>query len=612
MGKTEKPRNKCDRVDVYYFTPKTNLRMRSLNDVEKFCKENKLIFDPNQFSFQPETIHPNLIDKTTSDDSGDANFTCHSPENLDEELENVFIHECYNVEVPSSYNESQDCQDKSLWDKAMSDELNMMEERHVWKLVDPPQNQTVLGSKWVYTIKKNEANVPVKYKARLVCQGFRQKPGIDYNEVFCPVINFNIVKLLFILLVCMLKWYHCQIDICSAYLYGILKEPVYMKQPTGYEVRGSEHKVCLLTKSIYGLHQSAREFNNTLDSTLKELGFTKVSWCNCLYRLNDAILIVYIDDMVLFCKSKEYVNEVLSLVKSKLDITELGATKYLLGVNFETIGNSIFLHQKTYVERLMLKFKDLPKGFVTLPLKVGCTLPSKVKDDEIVETDIMKSFPYRSMIGSLLFLATRSRCDISFSVNVLSQYCNGYTYKHWCYVVDLMNYVFSTKDYKINLSNISGNELIAFSDANWGSSLTNRHSSSGHIILFGNVPFSWKSSKQRCIALSTMESEFIALTESVKELVWYSRILNELNLIESVKPKQYCDNEAAIYFVRNNPENLKTKHIDIKYQFIRQLINEKLFDLEFVSSRNNLADFLTKPLLVNKFKVFLNNIFCNV
>ena len=143
-----------------------------------------------------------------------------------------------------------------------------------------------------------------------------------------------------------------------------------------------------------------------------------------------------------------------------------------------------------------MKFKDLPRSNISLPFKVGYKLLPKVKAEDIVENDVMKQYPYRTLIGCLQFLASRSRPDITFAVNIMSQFCSGYTYQHWTVLADIVNYVFNTRNYMLNLSNVKDCRLVAYSDASWGSILSSRHSMSHHILLFGNIPFSWKSSKQ--------------------------------------------------------------------------------------------------------------------
>ena len=370
-----------------------------------------------------------------------------------------------------------------------------------------------------------------------------------------------------------------------------------MRQPKGFEIPGKENKVCLLLKAIYGLHQSGKEWYNEIESILESLAFVKLDWCNCVYTINNEIyLLLYVDDIIIFAKNKSLMDDTISKLKAKINIQDLGKVKYLLGVNFDEIVHKYYLHQTTYIEKLMIKFEDLSRNHVDLPLKLGIVPPREEKG--IVENEIMRKFSYRTLIGCLSFLADRSRPDISFAVNFMSQFCNAYNYEHWKIVVDIINYVFNTKDYKLNLSNVENTGLVSYSDANWGSNLMKRYSTSGYIILFDNVPFMSKSIKQKCVALSTLESEFIALVECVKELVWFSNVLNSSNVLkrEMRKPTQFCDNQSAIYFSKNSVENIKTKHIDIKLLFIRDWLKKEKFELKYICSKSNIADFLTKPI----------------
>ncbi|GBM44103.1 Retrovirus-related Pol polyprotein from transposon TNT 1-94 [Araneus ventricosus] len=599
----EKPRTKSKRIDVYYYPPSKE-RLRSINDVKIYCQKNKLEFDPNQFNFKPTKANTRFEEKsechneTSSDSVDEASF-----------VNDIFQNEIYMTEIPKTFKETQISPDKEKWNEAMSEEIKLMQNRKVWDLVEPKSNMKVLGCRWVYNIKHDEKNNVKKYKSRLVAQGFKQRPGVDFTDVFAPLVNFDIIKFLFVLLVCILGWNHCQIDVKGAYLYGNLDIPIYMQQPEGFVLKGCEHYVCRLQKSIYGLHQSGRQWNLELSEILFGLGFHQNDLCNGLYTKSNCILLVYVDDIVVFSKSQSDLEDSILNIKIKLEITELGPVRYLLGVNFERIGDSVYLHQNTYINKLKTRFKNLPRRRSTLPLKVGCILPDRIKENEIIETELMRQIPYKTLIGCLSFIANRSRPDIAFAVNTMSQFCNGYTYHHWTIVVDILNYVFNTMYYKINLSDTHNTRLTMYSDSSWGCKLNDRHSTSGYIMLFGNVPITWKSQKQKCIALSSMEAEFIALTESVKCIIWYSKILKELNLIDFRMPELYCDSQSAIHFSKNNIENNKTKHIDIKYKFVRKLLYDKEFELNYINSKENLADFLTKPLVKEKFLSVIKVIF---
>lgn len=168
------------------------------------------------------------------------------------------------------------------------------------------------------------------------------------------------------------------------------------------------------------MHQSGREWNDKFDNILKSLGFDEISWCNCVYSFNnDAILLVYVDDLILFARNEVLIRKITKLIKSKVDIQELGEVKYILGVNFERGKNEYYMHQRTYIEKLMIKFKELPKSNVSLSLKIG-SLPPKEETGELIETNLMKKFPYRSLIGCLVFLANRSRPDMYIFLSKLN------------------------------------------------------------------------------------------------------------------------------------------------------------------------------------------------
>ncbi|GFS82142.1 retrovirus-related Pol polyprotein from transposon TNT 1-94 [Trichonephila clavipes] len=178
------------------------------------------------------------------------------------------------VTIPNCYKQAIRSRDASKWHDAMDKEINVMMERKILDLVDHLDNIKILENRWVYTIKYDENNKIVRYKARLVARGNTQLRGESFDEVFSPVINFTIVRLCFTICVCLWKWTHIQVDITNAYLYANLDTVIYMKQPTGYEI--DNNKVCKLRKAIYGLHQSGRQWFLELEYKL-ELFFSKLN-----------------------------------------------------------------------------------------------------------------------------------------------------------------------------------------------------------------------------------------------------------------------------------------------------------------------------------------------
>lgn len=195
--------------------------------------------------------------------------------------------------IPNTYDQAVNSENKIEWECAMREELETIQQRNVWEEIDTPSNKNILPCRWVFTIKR-DANEKLKFKARLVAGGHRQKYGIDYDEIYSPVVDFSIIRFCFSYFVSKLKWIHRQIDVKGAYLYGNLSHEIYMRQPPGFEKEG---KTLLLNKSLYGLHQSGLEWFRELNNIFMKLGFESLQHTKCGYKWKDvAIIPVYVDD----------------------------------------------------------------------------------------------------------------------------------------------------------------------------------------------------------------------------------------------------------------------------------------------------------------------------
>lgn len=478
-------------------------------------------------------------------------------------------------------------------------EIETIKERNVWHLEKLPQNHTPVGCRWVYAIKKDEKGRIAKYKARLVAQGFKQIPGDSFEETYSPVVNFSVIRFLFSLLVSFLKWPHTQLDVTSAYLYAPLQEIVYMKQPQGFEEKGKEHLHCRLDKALYGLHQSGRVWYFEIDKVLHNLGFKNFESCNCVYILNgNIILALYVDDIVIFGKNQHLINEAIKLLQTKFKIKILGRTRKLLGIEFEDSKTGILIHQHTYINEILNRFNKYKIPISSLPISKNVVYSRSDCPKTPDEINEIKDLPYRSIIGCLSFLASRTRPDIAYAVNLFSQFQSNPGYNHWNGLLKLLGYVQYTHKLKLSL-NCTNYNISVFSDADFASNKDDRTSMSGQIALLGNSPISWRSAKQKNVSLSTMESEFVALTDAAKEMIWLDRILDECvthKLIKSkIKTKLLVDNQSAIFYVKSPIENLRNKYFATKVAFIRNYIYEDKCELLYVKSKENLSDIFTKP-----------------
>lgn len=482
----------------------------------------------------------------------------------------------------------------------MLKELQTMHERKVWTLTYLPNNVKPIGCRWVYTIKRDETGKIACYKARLVAQGFKQIKGESYDETFSPVVNFSLIRFFFSLLVSKEGWKHIQCDIKCAYLYAPLTETIYMSQPPGFVKKGKENLYCRLYRALYGLRQSGRVWFFEIDNVLTEIGFIKFEWCNCVYTFKSSIiLLLYVDDIVLFGRKESEIYAAIKLLNKHFDIKVLGKTKKLLGIEFEE-NEGLKIHQQSYIEEVCDRFRSFNFPISSLPISKGVVyskLNCPQTDQEVKE---MSNIPYRNLLGCISFIANRTRPDLSYAVNIFSQFQNNPGMIHWCGLLKLLGYIAYTKNLKLELS-CEATRIITYTDADFASNRDDRTSLGGQLLLLDKSPIAWRTFKEKCVSLSTMEAEFVAMTEAAKELLWFDRILDECitkRIINRRKEQSllYVDNQATIDFVKSPIENYRTKHIDIKLFFIRDLVYKDIFCVKFVRSKNNLADIFTKPL----------------
>lgn len=207
-------------------------------------------------------------------------------------------------------------------------------------------------------------------------------------------------------------------------------------------------------------------------------------------------------------------------------------------------------------------------------------------------------------MGSLIYLATNSRPDIAFAVSYVSQHMENPAMVHWNALKRILKYLKGTLRFGIKFVPNFDKRLNVYSDADYAGDVSTRRSHSGFIFMLGASPISWCSQKQRTVALSTTESEYIAASESIKELVWLQLLFDELFLSSGEVPSLFSDNQSAIRLIKNPEFHKRTKHIDVKYHFIREKFTNNFFDLQYVPTTSQVADILTKPLPKDKFTRF--------
>lgn len=463
------------------------------------------------------------------------------------------------IKEPVNIQEAMSSPQAIQWKEAIREEIENMERLKVWKLATPPRGSSTIGSKWVFKVKTDAQGQVARYKARLVARGFAQKQGIDYDETYAPVARFSLIRYLLALAV-IFGWTTRHIDIKCAYLNGNLEEEIYMRIPSMNEKE--EEKIVRLLRPIYGLKQSGRNWNTILDAYLERKGFNRLKTSNCVYKRDQfTYLVTYVDDIAIFSKDAKNIDDIVKAIEEDFEARDLGELSYFLGVRITRRNNAVIeLDQEAYINDLLKRFGMEECRSAATPMEPGITLS---KDDAPkIETEMkeMKLRPYRELIGALNYLAQCTRPDLALVISKLSQFCSNPGERHWIEAKRVLRYLSGTKRFALTYKN-SRPDLTIWSDADWGSDLDDRKSFSGTVITMGDNVVDWRSSKQKSIATSTMEAEYVALSIATKEAVWAKSMMEELELHEWIKLPYTirCDNRAALDFAKNRIEKNKDK-----------------------------------------------------
>ncbi|WJX83468.1 hypothetical protein P8452_66129 [Trifolium repens] len=484
-----------------------------------------------------------------------------------------------------------------FWIEAMQEELNQFKRNEVWDLVPRPEGVNIIGTKWVYRNKFDESGVVTRNKARLVAQGYSQIEGVDFDETFAPVARLESIRLL-LGVACILKFKLFQMDVKSAFLNGYLNEEVYVEQPKGFVDPNYPDHVYRLKKALYGLKQAPRAWYERLTKFLVQQGYRKGETDKTLFVREEkgkfVIAQIYVDDIVFGGMSDPMVKMFVNQMQSEFEMSLVGELTYFLGLQVKQMEDTIFISQSKYAKNIVKKFGMENANHKRTPAATHLKLS---KDEHGVSVD---QSLYRSMIGSLLYL-TASRPDISFAVGVCARYQAEPKMSHLNQVKRILKYVSGTSDYGILYSHGEDTRLLGYCDADWAGSADDRKSTSGGCFFLGSNLISWFSKKQNCVSLSTAEAEYIAAGSSCSQLLWMKQMLGEYNVQQDVLTL-YCDNLSAINISKNPIQHSRTKHIDIRHHFIRDLVEDNIVTLEHVATENQLADIFTKALDANRFE----------
>jgi transposase InsO family protein len=505
---------------------------------------------------------------------------------------------------PATYKEALDREDSKHWKEAMDAEYKSLVENKTWNLVQLPPGRQAIGCKWVLKKKLKADGTLDKYKARLVAKGYLQKEGIDYEETFSPVVKFMSIRIIFALTVQHDLILH-QMDVKTAFLNGDLDVELYMEQPEGYH-RGEDTTVCRLNKSLYGLKQASRAWNQKIDKALKNLGFQRAQADFCIYTHGHSesedwtIIALYVDDLILAGKSLEFLHDIKSKLKSLFQMQDLGELKYCLGLEVHYSKGQMHIRQESYITKMLEHFKMEEAKPLATPQDPSVNLSKSQEPQEEETKEIMRRTPYRNAVGALVYAATGTRPDIANAVGNVSKFLENPGEMHWKAVKRILRYLKGTASFGLLYTKGSTN-LHGWSDADYAGDLDTRRSTTGYVFQLGKNTITWNSKRQQTVALSTTEAEYMALCHTSKEAIWILKLLKDLGT-QTNGATLHEDNQGCLALAKNPVNHPRTKHIDVQYHFVREGIDRGAFSIEYCQTEDMLADVLTKGITKQRFE----------
>lgn len=505
---------------------------------------------------------------------------------------------------PRHYKQAMEDSDREEWEKAMKEEYGSLEENNTWNLVDRPNDRRVLPGRWVYRHKRGSKGQIIRYKARWVVRGDQQKEGIDFTDTFATVVKPMSYKLIFAIAAA-LDWEIDQMDVKTAFLYGKINEIVYMEQPTGLE--DGTRRVCKLNRALYGLKQAPRVWYNTLSTFLREQGFESLDADASVFHKKGVIIAIYVDDLLITGKDRTEIDALNKALHSRFQMTDLGPVGFYLGmtVTRDRANRILRLGQKSYISKLLQDFgMEECKGQDT-PMDVSSK--NLVPAPEGYKAPAATISQYQSLIGSLMYAMLGSRPDIAFAVSMVSRFASNPTDEHLAAAKRILRYLKSTIDYELTYKG-DLQALTGYSDADYAGDRDTRRSTGGFLFHVGSGIISWSSKRQSTVSLSSCESELKAETQAAKEAVWLHGWLKEILREKQVAVVINCDNQGAIALAKNDQFHAKTKHIDTQSKWVKEAVAAGTVELKYISTAEQLADGLTKPLARDPFQRFRRSI----
>jgi len=520
--------------------------------------------------------------------------------------------------------------DKQEFIKAMKKELADHTNRRHWKVVSStslPPGTKPLMMVWSMKRKRDPAGEIIKWKARLCVHGGQSIKGIHYWDTYSPVVSWSTVRLVLILAL-IHGWAMRSVDFVLAFPQADVKTDIYLKLPKYCHIPGLSHKsnrnYMKLIKNVYGLCDASKTWFDKLTEGLIQRGFKPSAIDPCLFTKGSLMMLVYVDDCIIIHPDTTKIDSIIHSLKLDFDLTDEGDIKDYLGVRInKNKDGSVEMIQPKMIERC-LAIVGIPINDPTTTKHDTPSVANKILHRDKKGPLRRQKWNYRAAIGALLYVAAMTRPDIAYSVHQCARFSANPKRSHEEAVKRICRYLLATKDKGLILRPNFNKGFECYADADFAGNwcpedcddLASAISRSGYLITFAGCPIVWGSKMQTLVALSTTEAEIISLSTATREVITLMNLLNEFKdrgfPIKFSQPVIKCrvfeDNAAAIEIANNPKLRPRTKHLGIRIHHFRDFVMKKLITIEYIKSKEQLADALTKALPRDQFRYLISQI----
>ncbi len=516
-------------------------------------------------------------------------------------------------------------EERNKWLDSMDEELKALFDGGTFEFVSRKeaveQGEEIVPTTWAFRKKRTPSGAISRYKSRLCCRGDlqRDKDKFDTNSTFAPVVEWATVRMLFTLSV-MEKWESASIDFKNAFAQATLPKPIYLELPPGYVQAnpGSEDLVMKINKSLYGDRRAANLWYRMLRKSLvHDMGFHVSEMDPCLFIKENCIIITYVDDAIIFSKDNAMIDSILARFKElKYEFSRDVSFSSYLGIKLETLQDGKIKLSQPHLKESVIDVMGLSDAN-------PCTTPISTplfKHEDSPPFD--NSFNYRSALGMLQYIGSNTHPECAYAINACARYCINPRQAHGNALKKIGRYLKGTLDQGLIIDPKGPLSLDCWVDADFAGNYTAKEnddpstvrSRTGFVITLGTVPVLWKSNIQTEIALSTMESEYIALSTAMRKLIQLRALLfemdehfklslsNRLSTISTV----FEDNAACRILATTDPPRMtpRSKSLAIKYHWFRSHLSPTTIMVQAIETSKQKADGFTKPLVHAAFLLF--------